>query len=116
MLIIWTPDITPSFHLAGCNVAVNVTFKLDLARFQTKIPEVIYDILKHCGNQSECMFTNHFSNMVNACRKHVGWYIFKTKSLDEYQLEAHYQYYHPILMDSRLLPDGLLPPAGWDQT
>jgi len=36
------------------------------------------------------------------------------KSFDKYRLEAHYQQYHPISMNEGLIPDGILPPAGWD--
>jgi len=36
------------------------------------------------------------------------------KLCNENRLEAHYEQYHPISMNKGLLPNGILPPAGWD--
>jgi len=52
--------------------------------------------------------------MVNTCQKHVQCFICKRKSFHDNRLKAHYRQYHPISMNEGLLPDGILPPAGWD--
>jgi len=70
--------------------------------------------LKRHRDSSEYVFSDHFSNMVNARRKHDKCWIWKRKLFDENQLEDHYQQYHPISMNEGLLPDRMLPPAGWD--
>jgi len=54
--------------------------------------------------------------MVNTCRNHIKDFIRNIKSFHQNQLEAHYQRYHPILTNEGLLPDGILPPAGWNQS
>jgi len=53
--------------------------------------------------------------MDNTRQKHVKWFICKRKLFDENWLEAHYPQYHPISMNEGLLPDGMLPSAGWDR-
>jgi len=68
----------------------------------------------HHRNSSEYVFSEHFSTMVNTRQKHVKCFICKRKLFDENRLEAHYQQYHPISMNEGLLPDEILPPAGWD--
>jgi len=52
--------------------------------------------------------------MVNTRWKHVKCFICKMKLCNMNRLEAHYQQYHPISMNEGLLPNGILPPAGWD--
>jgi len=52
--------------------------------------------------------------MVNTRQKHVECFICEKKLCNENRLEAHYEQYHPILMNEELLPNGILPPAGWD--
>jgi len=52
--------------------------------------------------------------MVHTRRKHVKCFIWKMKLCNENRLEAHYQQYHSISMNEGLLPNGILPPAGWD--
>jgi len=102
-------------HLAGCDAAVNVLCWPESARFQTNIAEALCHTLKHHRDSSEYAFSDHFSNMVNTCRKHVKCFIWKRKLFDENRLEAHYQHYHPISMNEGLWPDGIAPPAGWDR-
>ena len=89
--------------------------KLELAPIQTNSPEVIIHPHKHHRDPSEYVFTDHSSNMVNTCHKHVKWFICKKKSFDENRLEAHYQQFHQLSMNEGLFPDGILPPAGWDR-
>ena len=57
--------------------------------------------------------TEHFSNMINNRRKHVQYFICRKKLCKENRLEAHYQQYHPIAMNEGLLPNEILPPAGF---
>jgi len=104
----------PPPHLARCDAAVNVIHKPEFARFQTNTG-ARNNLLKHHRDSSEYMFTNHFSMMVNTHRKHVKCCIWKKKLFHENQLEAHYQQYHPMLMNEVQLPDGILPPVGWDR-
>jgi len=58
--------------------------------------------------------TEHFSTMDNSHRKHVKCFICEKKLCNENWLEAHYQQYHRISMNEGLLPNAILPPAGWD--
>jgi hypothetical protein len=58
--------------------------------------------------------TELFSNMVNTHRKPVKYFICKEQLRNENRLEAHYEQYHPISMNEGLLPNGILPPAGWN--
>jgi len=51
--------------------------------------------------------------MANSCRKHVKCFICKTKLCNENRLEAHYRQYHPISMNERVVPNRILPPAGF---
>jgi len=102
-------------YLAGCDVAVNLLRYPELARFRTNVTEALYHPLKYDRDLSEYVFSDIFSNMVNTCRKHDMCFICKSKLFDENQLEAHYQQYHQISMNEGLLPDGILPSAGWDQ-
>jgi len=53
--------------------------------------------------------------MVNTRQKHVKCFICKRKLFNENRLEADYHQYQPISMNEVLLPDGILPPAGWDR-
>jgi len=53
--------------------------------------------------------------MVNTCRKHVKCFICKRKLFHQNWLEAYNQQCHPISMNEGILPDGILPPAGWDR-
>ena len=100
---------TPPPHLAGCDVAVNVIH-------WPNIPEALnYPLKKHRRDASEYVFTDHFSSMFNTRRKHVKCCICKKKLFHENRLEAHYQQYHPILMNEGLSTDRILPPAGWDR-
>ena len=71
--------------------------------------------LKHHRDSSKYGFSDHFSNMVNTRWKHVKCFICKRKLYDENWLEAYYQQYHPISKNKGLLPDRILPPAGWDR-
>jgi len=52
--------------------------------------------------------------MVNTRREHVKCFIWKKELCKENRLHAHYQQYHPPSMNEGLLPNGILPPAGWD--
>jgi len=52
--------------------------------------------------------------MVNTHRRHVTCNISKEIVFIENRPEARYQQYHPISMNEGLLPNGILPPAGWD--
>ena len=100
---------TPPPHLVGCDAAVNV-IRLP------NIPEDLnYPLRKHHRDASEYVFTDHFLTIVNTCRKHVKCCICKKKLFHKDRLEAHYRQYHPISMNEGLLPDGILPPAGWDR-
>jgi len=108
-----TKETSPP-HLVGCDAAVNVLGYPKLAHFQTNIVEALYHPLKHQRDSSEYVFSDRFSNMVNTCRKHVKCFICKRKLCDKNWLVAHYQQYDSILMNEGLLPDGILPPAGWD--
>jgi len=58
--------------------------------------------------------TECFSNVVNPRRKNVECFICIKTSCNKLRLEAHYQQYHPISMNEGLLPNRILPPAGWD--
>jgi len=51
--------------------------------------------------------------MVNTRRKHDKCWISKKKLCNKNRLEAHYQQYHPISINEILLPNGILPPAGY---
>jgi len=51
--------------------------------------------------------------MVNTRRKHVKFFICKKKLCNEKWLQVHDQQYHPILMNEGLLPNQILPPAGF---
>jgi len=51
--------------------------------------------------------------MVNTRRKHGKCFICKKKLCNENRQEAHYQQYHPISMNEGLLPNWILPPAGF---
>ena len=55
-----------------------------------------------------------FPNMVNTRQKQVKCWTCKKKSSNENWLEAHYWQYHPLSMNEVLLPNRILPPAGWD--
>ena len=57
--------------------------------------------------------TEHFSTMVNTRWKHVNCFFCKMTLFNMNQAEAHYQRYHPILMNKRQLHNGILPPAGF---
>jgi hypothetical protein len=52
--------------------------------------------------------------MVNTHRKPAKCFICKKILCNENRLEVHYQQYHAIPMNEGLLPNGILPPAGWD--
>ena len=52
--------------------------------------------------------------MVNTRRKHVECFICKKKLCNEKWLDARCQQYHVISMHEGLLPNRILPPAGWD--
>jgi len=54
--------------------------------------------------------------MVNTRRKRVGCFICKKTVCNENRLEAYYQEYHCISINEVLLPNGILPPAGWDHS
>jgi len=52
--------------------------------------------------------------MVITCQTHVERFICKKKLCNENRPEAHYQQYHAISRNAGLLPNRILPPAGWD--
>jgi len=51
--------------------------------------------------------------MVNTRRKHVECFLCKKKLCIGNRLEVHYQQYHPLSMNEGVLPNGILPPAGF---
>jgi len=53
--------------------------------------------------------------MLNTRRKHVQSFICRMQLCNENRLEAHYQQYHLTSMNEGLLPNGILPHAGWDR-
>jgi len=71
--------------------------------------------MKHHQDSSEYVFSDQCSNMVNTHRKHVKCIICKRTLFDENRLEAQYQPYHPISINTGQLPHGILPRAGWDR-
>ena len=97
-------------------MAVNVLCIPEIAYFQTNITQAQYHTLKHHRDSSQYVFSDHFSIMVNALRKHLKCSMCKTKIFEENQLEGHNQQYHPGSINNVQLPDGIILPAGWDRS